>query len=87
MEINRMIALYMGYRQSRQLREKTMLSYEQSLKLFAACLETSEEVTQVEQIKESVIRRYIIELQTRGKYTFSSRTDARYEEEVRRSRD
>jgi len=27
MEINRMIALYMGYCQSRQLREKTMLSY------------------------------------------------------------
>ena len=87
MEINRMIALYMGHCQSRQLREKTMLSYEQSLKLFAAWLEVSEGVTQVEQIKESVIRRYIIELQTRGKYTFSSRTDTRYAEEVRRRRD
>lgn len=87
MEINRMIALYMGYCQSRQLREKTMLSYEQSLKLFAHWLEASEGVTQVEQIKETAIRRYIIELQTRGKYTFSARTDARYANEVRRRRD
>lgn len=87
MEINRMIALYMSYCQSRQLREKTMLSYEQSLKLFALWLEASEGVTQVEQIKEATIRRYIIELQTRGKYTCSARTDTRYADEVRCRRD
>jgi len=87
MEINRMIALYMGYCQSRQLREKTMLSYEQSLKLFAVWLQEAEGITQVEHIKEGSIRRYIIELQTRGKYTFYSRKNSQAENEAKRRRD
>ena len=82
-----MIALYMGYCQSRQLREKTMLSYEQSLKLFAVWLQETEGITQVEQIKEGNIRRYIIELQTRGKYTFYSRKNSQAENEAKRRRD
>lgn len=87
MEINRMIALYMSCCQSRQLREKTMLSYEQSLKLFAVWLQEAEGITQVEHIKEGSIRRYIIELQTRGKYTFYSRKNSQAENEAKRRRD
>lgn len=73
MEMKRMIALYMEYCQSRQLCEKTMLSYEQALKLFAVWLEDVEGITQIEKIRDMHIRRYIIELQSRGKYTFYSR--------------
>lgn len=52
MEMNRMIAMFMEYCKSKQLRERTMLSYEQSLKLFAVWLEDVEEITHVEKIKE-----------------------------------
>ncbi|MBQ8619223.1 MAG: tyrosine-type recombinase/integrase [Clostridia bacterium] len=70
MEIGRMIALYMEYCRSKQLRPKTMLSYEQTIKLFARWLKEVEGIDQVEQIKEATIRHYILELQSRGKYTF-----------------
>ena len=62
--------LYMKYCHSRQLRPKTMLSYEQTLKLFFAWIEEREGITQVEAIRDKHIRNYIIELQERGKYTF-----------------
>ena len=65
-----MIVLYVEDCRRRQLRPKTMLSYEQALKLFAAWLKESEGVLQVEQIEEKHISRYVLELQTRGKYTF-----------------
>lgn len=65
-----MIALYMEYCRSKQLRPKTMLSYEQTIKLFARWLKEVEGIDQVEQIKEATIRHYILELQSRGKYTF-----------------
>lgn len=87
MEMNRMIALYMEYCQSKQLRKKTMLSYEQSLKLFAVWLEDTQEITHVEKIREMHVRRYIIELQTRGKYTFYSRRGTPSEEGAKRRRD
>ena len=69
MEIGRMIALYMDYCRSKQLRPKTMLSYEQTIKLFARWLKEVEGIDQVEQIKEATIRHYILELQSRGKYS------------------
>ena len=65
-----MIVLYVEDCRRRQLRPKTMLSYEQALKLFAAWLKESEGVLQVEKIEEKHISRYVLELQTRGKYTF-----------------
>ena len=68
-DMNRMIGLFMDYCRSKQLRPKTMLSYEQALKLFAVWLKESEEIRDVERIKEGHIRRYIMELQSRGKYT------------------
>lgn len=87
MEMNRMIALYMEYCQSKQLRRKTMLSYEQSLKLFAVWLADTQEITQVEKITQAHVRRYIIELQTRGKYTFYSRKGSTLEDGAKRRRD
>ena len=60
----------MKYCHSRQLRPKTMLSYEQTLKLFFAWIEEQEGITQVEAIRDKHIRSYIIDLQSRGKYTF-----------------
>ena len=64
MEMNRMIAMFMEYCKSKQLRERTMLSYEQSLKLFAVWLEDVEEITHVEKIKEMNIRRYNANVKT-----------------------
>ena len=70
MDMNRIIALYMDDCHSRQLRPKTMQSYEQALKLFATWLEETLQINQVEQVKDMHIRSYINDLQTRGKYTF-----------------
>ena len=62
----------MKYCHSRQLRPKTMLSYEQTLRLFFAWLEEQKGISQVEAIKDKHIRDYIIDLQSRGKYTATS---------------
>ena len=48
-----MIALYMEYCRSKQLRPKTMLTYEQSIKLFARWLKEVEGIDQAEQIREA----------------------------------
>ena len=68
--MERIIALYMDDCHSRQLRPKTMQSYEQALRLFATWLEERHEITQVEAVKDIHIRSYINDLQARGKYTF-----------------
>ena len=70
MDMNRIIALYMDDCHSRQLRPKTMQSYEQALKLFATWLEENHNISQVEAVKDIHIRSYINDLQVRGKYTF-----------------
>lgn len=70
MELNRIIALYMDDCHARQLRARTMQSYEQSLRLFSTWLGENHGVTQVEEIKDVHIRSYINDLQARGKYTF-----------------
>lgn len=61
---------FMVYCRSTQLREKTMLSYEQALRLFERWCSESLNILTVDQVTEPVIRRYINELQDRGKYTF-----------------
>ena len=68
--MERIIALYMDDCHSRQLRPKTMQSYEQALRLFATWVEEKHEITQVEAVKDIHIRSYINDLQARGKYTF-----------------
>ena len=69
MDFSRSIEAYMHHCHSRKLRPKTMLSYEQTLKLFGVWLADTTAVTRVEDIKEKHIRTYIVELQERGKYT------------------
>ena len=61
---------FMVFCRSRQLREKTMTSYEQTLRLFQRWCEESMKIQTVDKVSESVIRRYINDLQERGKYSF-----------------
>lgn len=55
---------------SRQLRPRSIQSYEQALKLFARWLHEKLEIEEVEDVKEMAIRQYVLDLQHRGKYTF-----------------
>lgn len=59
---------YMLYCQSKQLSEKTMESYEQTLHLFERWCGEEMLIENVTEITEEFIRRYINDLQTRGKY-------------------
>ena len=59
---------YMLYCQSKQLSEKTMESYEQTLHLFERWCGDEMLIENVTEITEGFIRRYINDLQTRGKY-------------------
>ena len=61
---------FMLYCRSTQLREKTMSSYEQTLHLFGRWLADELRIYTVDKITEQVIRKYINDLQERGKYTF-----------------
>ncbi len=61
---------YMVYCRSRQLREKTTASYEQALRLFERWCKEAMGVETVDKVTEPIVRRYINELQTRGKYSF-----------------
>lgn len=61
---------FMVFCRSRQLREKTMTSYEQTLRLFQRWCEEQMKISTVDKVTESVVRRYINELQERGKYSF-----------------
>ena len=59
---------YMLYCQSKQLSEKPMESYEQTLHLFERWCGEEMLIENVTEITEGFIRRYINDLQTRGKY-------------------
>lgn len=72
MEFSRTINQYMEHCRSRQLRPKTMSSYEQTQTLFALWMSRLYEIRHVEAVREAHIRQYIIDLQSRGKYTFCS---------------
>ena len=61
---------FMLYCRTTQLREKTMLSYEQTLRLFEKWCKEEQGISTVDKVNENVIRRYIFDLQERGKYTF-----------------
>ena len=56
--------------QSRRLRPKTMNSYEQTLRLFERWVKEQEGVETPAEVHEQTIRRYICDLQERGKYSF-----------------
>ena len=68
MELNAMIQEYLEYGTSRQLRKKTLHSYEQALRMFSSWLKKDAGIHEVEQIREATIRKYVLSLQTRGKY-------------------
>ena len=70
LEFNWQIEEFMLYCRTRQLREKTMGSYEQTLRLFERWCAEQLEITTVDKVSENVIRRYIVDLQERGKYSF-----------------
>ena len=61
---------YMIFCRSRQLRGKTLDSYEQGLRLFERWCKDTLNIDTVDKISEGVIRRYINEIHERGKYTF-----------------
>ena len=61
---------FMVYCHSKQLRERTMDSYEQALRLFERWCKEQMDITDVDKVTESIIRKYINDLQERGKYTF-----------------
>lgn len=61
---------FMIYCRSTQLRERTLTSYEQALRLFERWCSEEMKITTVDKVSEAVIRRYITDLQERGKYSF-----------------
>ena len=61
---------FMVFCRSSQLRERTMTSYEQTLRLFQRWCEEQMKIVTVDKVTESIIRRYINDLQERGKYSF-----------------
>ena len=63
---------YMIYCHNKQLRPKTIQSYESTLRLFEKWCKEEMSIESVSDITENIIRLYIAELQDRGKYTFYS---------------
>ena len=61
---------FMVYCRSTRLRERTMYSYEQTLRLFERWLCDELKIYSVDKVTENMIRKYINDLQERGKYTF-----------------
>lgn len=61
---------YLVYCRSRELREKTMNSYEQSLLLFERRCMDELNICSADKITEPIIRHYITSIQERGKYSF-----------------
>lgn len=61
---------YMYNCRSRKLRPKTMISYEQTLRLFERWCQDEANITEPGQVLDATVRHYICNLQERGKYTF-----------------
>lgn len=60
---------FMMYCEAKHLSEKTLKSYEQTLKLFLLYLENEHNIEKIEKVKTIHIRSYIKYLRERGKYT------------------
>ena len=61
-DFNYQIDEFMLFCRSRQLREKTMSSYEQTLRLFERWCWEQFEIKTVDKVNEGLIRRYINDL-------------------------
>ena len=70
MLFTQMILVFSEYCRSKQLRPETIQSYEQILYLMAAWMKEAKGIVHVDDVKDVMFRRYVIDLQTRGKYTF-----------------
>lgn len=68
MHVEKSIGLFLNYCRSRQLRERSIQSYEQALRLFAVWLREGEGIEDVDDIRERTVREYSVHLQERGKY-------------------
>lgn len=68
-KIDFMIDEFMIYCESKNLSKKTMMSYEQTLKLFTKYLLEEKNIIDIMKIAEKDIRGYIIYTKDRGKYT------------------
>ncbi|GAA0780301.1 tyrosine-type recombinase/integrase [Hathewaya limosa] len=69
-KINYLIDEFMIFCESKNLSKKTMMSYEQSLKLFAKYLLEEKDIINATDVTEKIIREYINNTKDRGKYTF-----------------
>ncbi|MDP9577378.1 UNVERIFIED_ORG: integrase/recombinase XerD [Bacillus sp. 1751] len=63
---------FMLYCSSKSLSQKTLKSYEQTLRLFVQYMENEFKISEVSKIKSAHIRHYIKYLRERGKYTVVS---------------
>lgn len=61
---------FMMYCKQKDLRDKTIASYETTLRLFARYMQDKNNISRGQDIKEENIREYIEYTKTRGKYTF-----------------
>jgi integrase/recombinase XerD len=65
----------MLYCTPKNLSQKTLMSYEQSVKLFAAYLKKDFGIDEVEQVQKVHIQKYIQHLRNRGKYSVMSNVE------------
>lgn len=70
--INILLDEFMIYCESKNLSKKTMMSYEQTLKLFFKYLHEKENIMDASKVSEKLIREYINYIKERGKYTVVS---------------
>lgn len=66
---NFLIDEFMIYNESKNLSRKTMMSYEQTLRLFSKYLDEEKDIIDVTKVTEKIIREYINYTKDRGKYT------------------
>ncbi|WP_053957137.1 tyrosine-type recombinase/integrase [Inediibacterium massiliense] len=71
-KIDFLIDDFMIYCESKNLAKKTMMSYEQTLKLFSKYLEYEKNIINIKQVDEKILREYINYTKERGKYTIVS---------------
>lgn len=75
--INFLIDEFMIYCESKNLSKKTMMSYEQTLRLFSKYLEEEKNIKDINKITEKTIREYINYTKNRGKYTVTINQNTR----------
>lgn len=60
---------FMNYCDCKNLSKRTLISYEQTLRLFARYLEDNYEIKSTTQVTEQIILNYVNDIKERGKYT------------------